>query len=82
MKRVSLEDLMQVTGTGVRTTMRMVRAGKLPGFIEGRTYVCSPGEFQKWLDGDWQYTGVRSTEPHSTKRKPVQLIRSMKEEVA
>ena len=79
MKRVTLDDLMQVTGTGVRKTMQMVRAGRLPGFVDGRDYVCSPGEFQKWIEGDWQHTGVRSTEPHSKKRKPVQLVRTIEE---
>lgn len=82
MRRVTIDDLIAQTGTGKRTAMRLVREGRLPGFIDGRAYVCSPGEFQKWIDGNWQYTGVRSTEAHSKKRKPVQLIRSLKEEVA
>ena len=81
MKRVTIEDLMVHTGQGKNTVMRLVRKGNLPGFIEGRTYVCSPGEFQKWLDGEWQYTGVRSTEPRSSKRKPVGLVQ-MKDRAA
>lgn len=75
MKRVTIDDLMAASGTGKRTTMRLVREGKLPGFVDGREYVCSPGEFQKWMAGEWQYTGVRSSEPHSKKRKPVGIRR-------
>lgn len=75
MKRVELADLMTITGTGERTTRRLVREGKLPGFVDGSHYVCSPGEFQKWLDGEWSYTGVRSTEPRKESRKPVGLVR-------
>lgn len=75
MNRVTIEELMAHTGTGKLTTMRLVRKGNLPGFIEGRAYICSRGEFQKWLDGEWQYTGVRSTEPHISKRKPVEIVR-------
>lgn len=75
MKRVTIGDLMAATGTGKRTTMRLVREGKLPGFVDGSEYICSPGEFQKWLDGEWKYTGVRSSEPHSKKREPVGIRR-------
>ena len=80
MNRITIEDLMEITGHGKRTTISMVRAGNLPGFMHGRHYACSPGEFQKWLDGDWQYTGVRSTPPKGT-RKPT-FIHDIKKESA
>lgn len=63
-KRITLEDLMAVTGAGPRKARRLVREGRLPGFVDGTLYVCSPGEFQRWIDGDW--------EP-PVPRKPVQL---------
>lgn len=76
MKRVVIEDLMVHTGLGPQVARRMVREGNLPGFISGTQYVCSPGEFEKWLQGDWKPTGVRSTPPQS-KKKPT-LIHEIK----
>lgn len=82
MRRVTIDDLIAQTGTGKRTAMRLVRENKLPGFIDGRQYICSPGEFQRWRDTGEVVRHVRSTQPHSSKRTPVKLIRNVKEEVA
>ena len=73
MKRVTLDDLMQHTGTGERTTRRLVREGKLPGFVDGTTYICSPGEFQRWVE-----TGEVLYRPVTANRKPVQLVQKGK----
>ena len=75
---VPLEALIAKAGIGKRTTIRLVREGKLPGFMDGSAYICSPGEFQKWLDGEWQYTGVRSTPPRNKKREPIAIVRKGK----
>lgn len=75
MTRVTLDELMAETGLGPRSARRLVREGNLPGLVTGSQYVCSRGEFQKWLDGEWKYTGVKSTEPATKKRKPVSIVR-------
>lgn len=73
MKRVTLADLTTATGCGKRTAIRLVREGKLPGFMDGTRYVCPPGEFEDWLAGKWEYRGTPSTPPRTRKRQPIQL---------
>lgn len=65
MKPITVDDIAAVTGTGPRTTRRLIREGKLPGFFDGRTYICTPGEFDKWKRGEWRPT---------TKTEPMKLI--------
>lgn len=73
--RITIGRLMADFGTGSRQTRRLVREGKLPGFVDKYgAYFCAPGEYQKWLDGDWTYTGVRSEPPVSSKPKQAPLV--------
>lgn len=51
LRRITLDDVMAVTGLGPRTTARLVREGRLPGCFEGRHYICTPGEFDEWYEG-------------------------------
>lgn len=62
-KHITLDDLCIESGAGPIKARRLVRERKLPGFIDGNTYICSPGEFQDWLDGNWEYRGIPSTPP-------------------
>jgi len=52
-RRITIEDVIAQTGLGPIQTRADVKAGLLPGRMRGRQYVCPPGEYQKWLDGDW-----------------------------
>lgn len=71
LRRITLELLMTHVGTGPRTTRRLVREGKLPGFMDGARYICSPGEFDDWIAGRWT--------PKPAAPKPVPFVRSMRE---
>lgn len=53
-RRITIEDLMAVTGLGPNTTRRLVREGRLPGEMVGSHYVCPPGEFDRYVRGDWE----------------------------
>jgi hypothetical protein len=50
---VLLDDLMAATGLTRRQVTADVRAGLLPGRMRGRRYVCPPGEYARWLAGEW-----------------------------
>lgn len=69
-RRITLQDLTTATGCGPRTARRLVREGKLPGFVDGTRYVCSPGEFDEWVRGDWTPRNIPSTSPKSKPEKP------------
>lgn len=68
---ITIEHLMAHTGFGRVQVRRLVRQGQLPGQIDetSRRYFCAPGEFAKWLAGDW--------EPRP-KPAPVQMLRTRK----
>ena len=53
MKCIPIAQLMADTGYGPITTRRLVRAGALPGEMIGRRYLCTPGEYERWLRGEW-----------------------------
>lgn len=59
-RRITLDDLTTATGCGPRTARRLVREGKLPGFVDGTRWVCSPGEFDEWLRGEWTPRNIHS----------------------
>lgn len=69
---VRLNQLAAAACVGPLTARRLIREGKLPGFLDGANYICSEGEFQDWLDGNWTYRGIPSTP--AEKKKPSQKI--------
>ena len=73
MKPITIADLQAVTGLGPKKTRRLVREGTFPGRIEGRDYICTPGEFAKWDAGDWQKKPAVAKKPidllHKSERK-------------
>ena len=74
MNRVTIDDLLAHVDCGKRKAFRLVRERKLPGLIDGRTWICSPGEFEHWkLTGEVIQNRPASTEPHSKKCQPVGL---------
>lgn len=75
MKPVKITDLMTYAGTGPKTTRRLVREGYLPGHMDGKRYVCSPGEFAKWMSGDWTPT-PRPQQLKSDTVKPMLVTRT------
>ena len=79
--RVTLADLTTHTGCGDRTARRLVREGKLPGFMDGSHWICSPGEWQEWLDGTWQYRGVPSSPVRKRNERPA-LLHRVKQDAA
>ena len=62
-KPITIADLQAVTGLGPKTTRRLVREKRLPGFFDGRHYICTPGEFAKWKAGEWQAKPVVNVTP-------------------
>lgn len=50
-RRISINDLMAATGVGPKTARRLVREGIFPGHMDGRTFICTPGEFDAWYEG-------------------------------
>lgn len=52
-RRITIERLMAETGLGPIQARRDVRKGLLPGRMRGKTYICTPGEFDRWYRGDW-----------------------------
>lgn len=46
--RITIDQLATEAGVGKRTAIRLVREDKLPGFMDGRVYVCPPGEYRTW----------------------------------
>lgn len=83
MSRVTIERLMAKTGVGKNTAHRLVRERKLPGFIDGRRYICTEGEYDHWeRTGEVIQNVVRSTPPRSRKRTPLQVVRIKREEAA
>lgn len=52
-KPITVDDIAAVVGTGPRTTRRLIREGQLPGRFDGRNFICTPGEFDRWKRGEW-----------------------------
>lgn len=82
MSRVRLADLATAAGVGKRTAIRLVREGRLPGFMDGERYICPPGEYEDWLQGRWQYRGTPSTPVRDRNKKPLQFVQSIHKERA
>ena len=84
MNRVTIDALATAAGIGKRTAIRLVREGRLPGFMAGREYICTPGEFEDWHQGRWQFRGIHSDPPEVRDRnkKPLQFIQSVRKEGA
>jgi hypothetical protein len=72
-KPVTIAELEASTGFGPRTVRRLVREGQLPGRIIGRRLLLTRGEFQQFLDGDWQ---------PKPKPEPIRPITTMKRRTA
>lgn len=82
MKPVRLADLATAAGMGNRTAARLVREGRLPGFMAGERYVCPPGEYEDWLQGRWTYRGTPSDPVRDRDNKPLQFVRTIRQEGA
>ncbi len=42
-------DLMRLTGFGRDKTKRLMREGRLPGIVDGRTYTCPRAMYDAWV---------------------------------
>lgn len=82
MNRVTIDALATAAGIGKRTAIRLVREGRLPGFMDRNRYICPPGEYDDWLAGTWEYRGTPSTPVRDRNKKPLQFIQSIRKEGA
>ena len=74
-RRIIIEDLMAATGLGPKQVRHEVRAGLLPGRMRGTTYVCSPGEYDRWYQGDWTPRPAAPTNPEPQTKESTPMVR-------
>ena len=64
-RRITIETIMAATGLGPNQVRHDVRAGLLPGRMRGTKYVCPPGEYDRWYQGEWNPRPTETAEPVS-----------------